>query len=397
MRCKVQGNKIKTFMSFGKMPMANCFLKKKDFKKEFFYNLEIGFNTRNYLLQVNNHPKSNNLFNNKYPFYTNKSSYMVNHFKKYYNFLKKKYLNSSSKVVEIGSNDGSFLKNFKNYTHLGFEPSSNVANFSKKYGIKVYAGFFNKKNVKKFKKFLNKTDLICAANVICHIPNLNDVIKSIDLLLNRKGIFVFEEPYLGSMFKKISYDQIYDAHVFIFSIHSVKSIFNSHGFDLIDAYPQKTHGGSMRYVIARKGERKINKSINKLIKIEKKQKLNKLKSCLIFKKKSELSRYKFKNKLISLKKAGKTIAGYAASAKSCTVLNYCNIGTDFIDYIADSTNEKIGKFSPGKHIPIVSIDYYKKNPPDYTVLFSWNHKKEILNKEKKYTANGGKWISHVEI
>ena len=116
-----------------------------------------------------------------------------------------------------------------------------------------------------------------------------------------------------------------------------------------------------------------------------------------FQKKSELSRFKFKNKLISLKKAGKTIAGYAASAKSCTVLNYCNIGTDFIDYIADSTNEKIGKFSPGKHIPIVSIDYYKKNPPDYTVLFSWNHKKEILSKEKKYTANGGKWISHVEI
>ena len=397
MRCKVQGNKIKKFMSFGKMPMANCFLKRKDFKKEFFYNLEIGFNPKNYLLQVNNHPKSNNLFNNKYPFYTNKSLYMVQHFKKYYQFIKKKYLNSSSKIIEIGSNDGSFLKNFKRYNHIGFEPSANVANFSKKYGINIYSGFFNKKNVKKFKKFLKKTDVICAANVICHIPNLNDVIKSIDLLLNKKGVFIFEEPYLGSMFKKVSYDQIYDAHVFIFSIHSVKSIFNSHGFDLIDAYPQKTHGGSMRYVLARKGERKISKSVKRLIKAEKKQGLNKIKSCLNFKNKCELSRSKFKNKLVNLKKSGKIIAGYAASAKSCTVLNYCNIGTDFIDFIADSTNEKIGKFSPGKHIPIVSIDYYKKNPPDYTVLFSWNHKKEILSKEKKYTINGGKWISHVKV
>jgi len=397
MRCKVQGTKIKTFMSFGKMPMANFFLKKKDFKNEFYYNLEVGFNPKNYLLQVNNHPKSNNLFNNKYPFYTNKSSHMVKHFKKYYQFVKKKYLKSSSKVIEIGSNDGSLLKNFKKYKHIGFEPSANVAKFSKKYGINVYTGFFNKKNVKKFKQFLKKTDLICAANVICHIPNLNDVIKSINLLLNKKGIFVFEEPYLGSMFKKISYDQIYDAHVFIFSIHSIKSIFNSHGFDLIDAYPQSTHGGSMRYIIGRKGERKISRSINKLINLEKKLGLNKIKSCLKFKKRCEMSRKKFRNKLINLKKAGKKIAGYAASAKSCTVLNYCNIGTDFIEYIADSTNEKIGKFSPGKHIPIVSIDHYKKNPPDYTVLFSWNHKKEILNKEKKYTLNGGKWISHVKV
>ena len=199
------------------------------------------------------------------------------------------------------------------------------------------------------------------------------------------------------MFKKTSYDQIYDAHVFIFSIHSVKSIFNSQGFDLIDAFPQKTHGGSMRYVIARKGERKINKSINKLINMEKKQKLNKIESCLKFKKKCEESKKKFKNKLVELKKKGKKIAGYAASAKSCTVLNYCNVGNEIVEYIADSTIEKIGRYSPGKHIPIVSIEHFRNRPPDYTILCSWNHKKEILNKEKKYTANGGKWISHVKV
>ena len=128
--------------------------------------------------------------------------------------------------------------------------------------------------------YKNNTDLICAANVICHIPDLKDFIKGIDFLLSKNGVFIFEEPYLGSMFKKISYDQIYDAHVFIFSLHSVRSIFNSFGFDLVDAIPQKTHGGSMRYVISRKNTRPISKNIVKLVKHEKKLKLNNISSCL---------------------------------------------------------------------------------------------------------------------
>ena len=156
MKCKILGNKIKPFMSFGKMPMANSFLKKKNFNKEFFYNLEVGFNSKNYLFQVNEHPKSKSLFNDKYPFYTSKSNYMVNHFKKYFKFVKKRYLKSNSKIVEIGSNDGSLLKNFKKYKHIGFEPSKNIANYSRKFGIKVYNSFFNQFNVKKFNQFLKK-------------------------------------------------------------------------------------------------------------------------------------------------------------------------------------------------------------------------------------------------
>ena len=208
-------------MSFGKMPMANGFLDKKNFKKEFFYELDVGFCKKNYLLQVNDHPKSPHIFNNNYPFYTNKSIYMVRHFKNYFKWVKKKFLNKKSKVVEVGSNDGSFLKNFKkdNFEHLGFEPSKNVADYSRKNNrVNVFNGFFNTNTVKKFKQYKSKTDLICAANVICHIPNLKEVIKSIDYLLSKKGVFVFEEPYLGSMLEKNSYDQIYDAHVFIFFV-----------------------------------------------------------------------------------------------------------------------------------------------------------------------------------
>ena len=399
MKCKVSGKKILPFMSLGKMPMANGFLDKKDFKKEFFYNLEVGFSNDNYLFQVNEHPKSPKIFNNKYPFYTSKSQYMIKHFKNYFNWAKKKYLNNDSRIIEIGSNDGTFLENFKNsdLKHCGFEPSKNVANFSEKKGINVINDFFNTNNASELKDFRLKTDFICAANVISHIPNLNNLIQSIDILLSKDGVFVFEEPYLGSMFKKISYDQIYDAHIFMFSLLSVKTIFKRFGFDLIDAIPQITHGGSMRYVIAREKTKSIKPSIRKLINKEIKMDMDKIDSCIKFKKKCELSRKKFKNTLEDLKNKNKTICGYAAAAKSTTVLNYCNVNNDLIDFIADSTDEKIGKYSPGKHIPIVSIDEFRKRKPDIAVLFSWNHKKEILKKEKIFSKNGGKWISHVEI
>ena len=398
MQCKVSGKKILPFMSFGQMPMANGFLDKKDFKKEFFYNLEVGFSEDNFLFQVNDHPKSPTIFNNKYPFYTSKSNYMINHFKNYFSWIKKNYLKTNSKIIEIGSNDGTFLKNFKNYgvVHKGFEPSKNVADYSKKMGLDVINDFFNFKNASDLKKFKYKSDVICAANVISHIPNLNDLMKAVDFLLSKNGVFIFEEPYLGSMLKKISYDQIYDAHIFMFSLISVRKIFKKNGFDLIDAIPQMTHGGSMRYVIAREKMKPIKSIVKKIVNKEISMKMNEISSYLKFKKKCELSKENFKNKLLSLKSSGKIICGYAAAAKSSTVLNYCKIGNEVIDFIADSTKEKIGKFSPGMHIPIVSIDYFRRNQPNVAVIFSWNHKKEILEKEKKYSKKVSKWITHVK-
>ena len=224
MKCKFCQNKLKPFMSFGKMPMANGFLKKKDFKKEFFYKLEVGFCKKDYLFQVNNHPRSPHIFNNQYPFYTEKSAYMVDHFKKYFKWIKKKFIKKNSKIIEIGSNDGTFLKFFKesNISHLGIEPSANVAKYSRKKGLNVLNNFFCFDTVKKLKKYKNSTEVICAANVICHIPKINDLIRSVKHLMSDTGVFIFEEPYLGSMLNRTSYDQIYDAHIFIFSVHSVK-------------------------------------------------------------------------------------------------------------------------------------------------------------------------------
>jgi methylation protein EvaC len=398
MICKITKKKLKPFMSFGQMPIANGFLKKKDFKKEFFFKMEVGFSKDVSLFQLNNHPKPKLMFNKNYPFFTGSSKGMINHFREYSKWIKKNYLKKSKNLIEIGSNDGTFLSNFKSskINTLGIEPSSNVAKISKKKGIKTINSFFTYKNAKKLKKYKNKTDIISAANVICHVPDLNDLIKGVDCLLSRNGLFIFEEPYLGSMYEKVSYDQIYDEHIFMFSVNSIKKVFKLFNFDLINVLPQKTHGGSMRYVVGRSGVHKINRNVSKYLKHEKKKKIDTIRGCLSFKKKCEASKKKLKRKINDILKKGKKISGYAATSKSTTILNYCGIDNRHIDFICDTTSNKINTFSPGTHIPIVTVDYFKKNIPDYTFLFAWNHKKEIYKKEKKI-LNKTKWFAHVKI
>ena len=395
MKCKITDKKMQPFMSFGKMPISNGFVEKKKFSDEFFYDMEIGFSEDVSLFQLNDHPKPEEMFNENYPFFTGSSEYMKKHFKQYADFVKK-YLKTNSKIIEIGSNDGTFLKNFadKPSEVIGFEPSKNVADIAAKNNIPTINNFFNKSNVKNLKVYLNNTDLICASNVICHIPNLNDLIESVDSLLSSDGTFVFEEPYLGSMFEKISYDQIYDEHIYMFSASSVSKIFNRFNLELIDIFPQSTHGGSMRYIIKRKGKKDVSANVKNILDYESKNKLDKIESCLEFKKNCEVSKEKILNKIKTLKSLGKSICGYAATSKSTTILNYCNIDSKYIDFICDTTKEKIGKFSPGMHIPIVDMSHFYKNLTDSIYLFAWNHKKEIFDKEKNFK---GEWFSHVDL
>ena len=396
MKCKITGKKMDPFMSFGKMPIANGFLNKDKFNDEFFFEMEVGFSEDLSLFQLNDHPKPKMMFNKNYPFFTGSSQQMKLHFKNYADWIKKYHPGKIKNIIEIGSNDGTFLKNFNSdeYNTLGFEPSGNVAERASNDSVNTINEFFNKNSVRDQKEFIKNTDLICAANVICHVPNLNDLIQSVDLMLNKKGIFVFEEPYLGSMFEKISYDQIYDEHIFIFSVTSVNKIFILFDMELIDVLPQTTHGGSMRYVIGRKNSHKINSNVNKLLEKEKIENLDNISSCKKFKESCEISKIKTRKNLLKFKRNNYKIAGYAATSKSTTILNYCNIGNKIIDYICDTTPEKIGKFSPGTHIPIVDMSHFKKFIPDIAYLFAWNHKDEIFKKEKNFK---GKWFSHVAL
>ena len=399
MKCKLTNKKIKPFMSFGQMPLANGFLNKNDFNSEYFYEMEVGFSEDLSLFQLNDHPAPNKMFNEKYPFFTGSSELMKLHFKKFSEWIKSNFLKTNSKLIEIGSNDGTFLQNFKNsnINYVGFEPSQNIALMANANNIRTIDKFFNLESISLLKKFEKETDVICASNVICHIPDLKSLILTIDKLLSKKGLFIFEEPYMGSMFKKVSYDQIYDEHIFMFSISSVKKIFSLFDLELIDALTQETHGGSMRYVIGRKNEHSISSNVINGLSDEKKNNLDTLESCLNFKMKCENSKKDLVNKLLILKENNKKICGYAATSKSTTILNYCNINDKIIDFICDTTKEKIGKFSPGTHIPIVPISHFHENIPDIAYLFAWNHKKEILQKEKEFLLNGGEWISHVSL
>ena len=399
MKCKITGKQINPFMSFGKMPIANGFLNKDKFDKEFFFEMEVGFSDDLSLFQLNDHPKPEMMFNDNYPFFTGSSQQMKSHFKNYADWIKKYHPNKINNIIEIGSNDGTFLKNFnpKDFNVLGFEPSKNVAKKASMNGANTINEFFNKNSTSNQKDFIKNTDLICAANVICHIPDLKDLIQSVDLMLNKNGLFVFEEPYLGSMFEKISYDQIYDEHIFIFSATSVCKIFKLFDMELIDVLPQTTHGGSMRYVISRKKEHSINKRVLDGLSRENQNNFDNLESCLKFKKDCENSKDKILKKLKKFKNEGKEICGYAATSKSTTILNYCNIDKSIINFICDTTKEKIGNFSPGTHIPIVSVSHFHENLPDIAYLFAWNHREEIFAKEKNFLKRGGKWISHVAI
>ena len=399
MKCKITNEKINPFMSFGKMPSANGFLDKEDFNKEFFYEMEVGFSEKISLLQLNEFSNPIKVHNERYPFYTSSSVYMKNHFKEFASWLREKYLKDGSKLIEVGSNDGTLLENFRNtgVDVIGFEPSKTIAELANNKGVKTLNKFFNIQNLEMIKKFHSSVDIICSANVIAHIPDLTDVIKSVDKLLSDKGLLIFEEPYLGSMFSKVSYDQIYDEHIFMFYVSSIKKIFDLFDFELINVLPQNTHGGSMRYIIGRKNKHKKSEIISKFLDEEQSKKLDTIESCLDFKKACELSKKMTINKLNKLKENNKKICGYAATAKSTTVLNYCNIGNNIIDYICDTTKEKIGKFSPGAHIQIVSMEKFYEDMPDVAFLFAWNHKQEIFSKEKRFKENGGSWFSHVAL
>ena len=392
MKCRIDKSKCNVFLSLGKMPIANGFINKKNNKKEFFYKLKCAFNKKLSLFQIVDFPSPKRMFNKDYPFYTSSSNFMINHFKNFSNFLKKKYLKKNSIIIEIGSNDGTFLSHFNKKTSIGFEPSKSVHDVALKKGLRSINKFFNLKNISKLRKYYGKIDLIFGANVFCHIPDQIDLIKSMDKLLSSNGAIIFEEPYLGSMYKKVSYDQIYDEHIYMFSLTSVKKIYENFGFELIDAYPQITHGGSMRYVIKRQENSKKSKNLINLLYNEKKNKIDKFSACLKFKKNVINSKKKLRLKIKKILMKKNRICGYGATSKSTTILNFCNINNSMIDCIYDTTRDKIGKLTPGTHIPVVDYKLFKKSKYKHVFLFAWNHKKEILKKEKKKKI---KWFTHL--
>jgi methylation protein EvaC len=396
--CWVCSNKIEPFMSFGQQPIANNFLGKENFDNEYFFEMETAFCNTCLSFQLKNQPSPNQMFNENYAFFSGTSRLMAEHFKEFSSMVLD-YIKDDKDpfVVEIGSNDGIMLSNFleRDIRHLGIDPSENVVNVSKEKGINAIVNFFDYDVAKRTVAEYGKASAFIAANVMCHIPYINSVVDGIDELMKEEGVVIFEDPYLGEVIKKTTYDQIYDEHTFLFSAHSVQKIFARKDFELINAYPQETHGGSMRYILARKGMHAVHQNVSDLLKQEELEGLTSSSTYMTFKENCESYKENLLSLLEEIKASGKTIAGYAATSKSTTIINYCGITDQHLDCIYDTTPIKQNKFSPGAHIPIKPHSEFKSNYPDYALLFGYNHSKEIFSKEQEFEAQGGKWIVYV--
>ena len=382
----------KKFLNLGKQPLANSFLSSIK-KNEFFYNLSVSFDTKDFLVSVTNPVNPKKQYTDKYAHRASESRTMRDAFKNTANKLRKRF--SPKLIMEIGSNDGVFIKNFSKKKVIAVEPCKNLANLTKK-DFKTYPNFWNKSLARKIFNKNKKADLIFSANTISHIPNIKETLEAIEFSLSDKGVLVIEDPSLKSVIKTNSYDQFYDEHVYVFSALAISAITKKFKLKLFDAEEVENHGGSIRYFICK--EQSKYKQTNRLIKIinsEKKSGLDKYKTFLDF----FFFFKKYKKDLIKqldrLKKNNKKIISYGATYKSTTVFNYCNIGTKYFDYVTDTTLNKQGKFTPGKHIPIVSPEIGFDNSVDYAFLGAWNFKKEIIKKEKDFINKGGKFITHV--
>ena len=387
----------KVFLNLGRQPLANSFLKdvkKNTLKNEFFYNLKICFNTKNYLISIKRPVNPKKQYTDKYAHRASESKTMRLAFKDVAKKLFKRF--RPKRIMEIGSNDGVFLKNFNKNSVIAVEPCKNLARITKKL-FKTYDEFWNLRlSNKLLKEKKGEIDLIFSANTISHIPNLEETFKGINKILSKNGVLVIEDPSLLKVLKNNSYDQFYDEHVYVFSSLSIKNIVKKFGLRLFDIEHLSTHGGSNRYYICKEnGKYKSSSRLKKALKDEIFHKLHKIESYFKFSKRVNLSRKNLSNLMKRLKKKKKKIISYGATYKSTTVFNYCKLNSKIIDYVTDTTINKQGKFTPGTHIKIISPKIGINNTVDFAFLGAWNFKKEIFKKEKNFLKKGGRFITHV--
>jgi len=386
---------VKKFLDLGSQPLANSYLlKKKLNQKEQTFRLEVGFDKKNYLVSILKTVPKEKMFNKNYPYKSSESITMQKSFKNFAKKIIKRY--KPKFVVEIGSNDGAFIKNFNKNSVIGVEPCKNLAQITKKKGYKTYSDYWGLKLAKKITKS-KKADLIYSANTLSHIENLAEIFESINNALSDKGILIIEDPSLLKCLKNLAYDQFYCEHIYVFSIIALKEVLKKFKLEIFDVENTNTHGGSNRYYIKKNSNSlyKINNRVNIEIKKELKFGLNKFSTYQKFAKKVEKSKKELLRIFSSLNNKELKIVGYGATAKSCTVLNYCGIGKNDIKYFYDTTSYKVNKYLPGSKILIKKYKKLDHNEIDFVFLGAWNFKKEIFKKEKSFIKNGGKFITHV--
>ena len=382
----------KIFLHLGKQPLANNFQTKRVTS---FYKLSLKFNTTNSLVSINKRVKKEAMFNKTYPYRSSQSLLVKKHFKKLAKKIKKNH--RYKKVLEIGSNDGSFAKNFNKKDIICIEPCLDVANILKKNQFQVYTEYFDNKLVKKIISKFNNFDVIFSANTITHIDNINEVLTNVKKILSKNGVFILEEPSFLECFKKNAFDQFYNEHIYVLSTIALRNILHEIDLKIFKLENIDIHGGSTRYYITHKNNKKfkIASSYLKQIEKEKKAGLDKFKTYKKFAKNIIQLKKDLINIFKDIKSTNSKIVGYGASAKSVTVVNFCNLRENFFEYFLDTTKNKIGKYLPGTKILVKKYSESKLNKDTYYFLGAWNFKNEIFLKEKKAIKEGAKFILHL--
>jgi methylation protein EvaC len=396
-KCLICDHATEPFISFGRMPLANGFLTPDQFADEPLFELTIGFCDYCKMVQLTEPVDPHKMFHENYAFFSSTSSRMASHFQSLAGHITARHLGADPFVVEIGSNDGIFLRHFAcaGIRHLGIEPSANVAAAARASGVNTIGEFFSEPVARRIVAEHGHADAVVGANVICHIPSLHGVIAGIATLLKPSGVLILEDPYLGDILARTAYDQIYDEHAFYFSVTALDHLFARHGLEIVDVDAQTTHGGSMRYTVARAGAHRVSEATARQRHREQALRLGQAATYDAFRRRVEQSRLDLMALLQRLRSEGKRVVGYGATSKSTTVINYCGISPDLIEFISDATPIKQGKFSPGAHIPIKPSSEFRAAFPDYALLFAWNHADEIKANETAFVQSGGRWVRYV--
>jgi SAM-dependent methyltransferase len=384
---------VHTFVNLGMSPLSNNFLSEENKSEmERFFPLHVFVCHHCFLVQLPVYEDPQHIFQD-YAYFSSYSESWLNHTQQYADMIiERQRLNEKSFVVEIASNDGYLLQNFvkKGINALGIEPAKNIAQIAKEKGVATDSAFFDVTYAKKMLKENKQADLIIVNNVLAHIPDINNFVQGIHLILKEDGIATFEFPSVLNLVKSNQFDTIYHEHFSYLSLHVVDKLFISYGLKIFDTEELLTHGGSLRVYACKDNNTKIHRSVHVSQILEKESLcgVNDLNMYLQFSDVVKRTKRKILRTLIDIKQQNKTIIGYGAPAKGNTLLNYCGIRDDFLNYTVDINPYKQSKFLPGTHLPIFHPQKINDDKPDYIFILPWNLRDEIMT-QLSYVKNWG--------
>jgi SAM-dependent methyltransferase len=397
-KCRFCSKSLKyTFVDLGMQPLCESYIgQDKMNKMEAFYPLHTYICDNCFLVQLEEYVAPTEIFS-EYAYFSSYSDAWLKHAENYVEMITERLdLTKKSLVMEVASNDGYLLQYFvkKNIPVLGIEPAANVAEIAVKKGINTIVKFFGLDLARDLAREKKYADLLIGNNVLAQIPDLNSFVESMKIVLKPSGVLTMEFPHLMRLIEGNQFDTIYHEHFSYFSFVSVEKIFAAHGLTIYDIEELPTHGGSLR-IYARHFEDKskiVSVSVDKLRKLEIYEGFTDLRKYFLFSEKVKATKRNFLGFLINIKRNGKSIVGYGAPGKGNTMLNYCGVRTDFLDYTVDRNPYKQGKFLPGTHVPIFHPDKIKETKPDYILILPWNIKEEIMNQLSYIRDWGGRFV-----